>query len=126
MRITICGSAKFEDLWHFVSKVLTLDGHVVYEMAVFPSYEGEGKDWYTDDEKEVLDWVHLCKIDNSDGVVVINAGGYIGESTAREIRYAESTNKPVWFLEQLLDFPDTKWNNIPSALGEFDEEKLAI
>ena len=126
MRITICGSAKFEDHWHQVARILTLDGHVVYEMAVFPSHMNSNKDWYTEPQKTILDWVHLCKIDNSDAVVVVNVGGYIGESTAREIRYAESQHKPVYYLEGYAHVGSRLWTTIPTALGEFDEAKLAI
>lgn len=31
------------------------------------------------------------------GVLVVNPGGYIGESTSREIDYAHTTGKPVSF-----------------------------
>ena len=34
-----------------------------------------------------------------DGCIVINVGGYIGESTRREIAYAEKTGKKVNYLE---------------------------
>ena len=35
-----------------------------------------------------------------DGCIVINVGGYIGESTRREIAYAEKTGKKVNYLEE--------------------------
>ena len=41
----------------------------------------------------MLDALHLRKIDLADWVLVINPGGYIGESTAREIRYARQMEK---------------------------------
>lgn len=37
-----------------------------------------------------------------DEVLVIDVGGYVGESTAREIAYAQSTGKPVRY-----EFKDT-------------------
>lgn len=49
---------------------------------------------------DVLDEVHLRKIDLADRLVVVNVGGYIGESTRREIAYAESKGKPVSYLEE--------------------------
>ena len=49
--------------------------------------------------KEMLDELHLRKIDLSDRVEVVNPGGYIGESTANEINYALKTGKPVTYME---------------------------
>ena len=43
--------------------------------------------------------MHLRKIDLADEIFVINVGGYIGESTRREITYAEKTGKKVNYLE---------------------------
>jgi hypothetical protein len=49
--------------------------------------------------KEMLDDMHLRKIDMADEIFVINVGGYIGESTNREIAYAEKTSKKVNYME---------------------------
>jgi hypothetical protein len=38
--------------------------------------------------KEALDTLYLTKIDLADEILVLNVGGYIGESTRREIEYA--------------------------------------
>lgn len=46
-----------------------------------------------------LDILHLFKIDVSDILIVLNKGGYIGDSTNREIDYALMQNKEVIFLE---------------------------
>jgi nucleoside 2-deoxyribosyltransferase len=48
-----------------------------------------------------LDELHLRKIDLADYVFVLNIDGYIGESTRREIEYANATGKPVVYLEDL-------------------------
>lgn len=53
--------------------------------------------------KEMLDKMHLQKIDMADEIFVINIGGYIGESTRREIAYAESKGKIVKYLEYEKD-----------------------
>jgi len=47
--------------------------------------------------KEMLDDMHLRKIDMADEIFVINVGGYIGESTRREIAYAQQKGKKVNF-----------------------------
>jgi len=44
--------------------------------------------------------LHLRKIDLADQVLVVNPGGYIGESTSREIAYARDTGKPVSFTDR--------------------------
>lgn len=50
-------------------------------------------------DKINLDELHLRKIDLCDEVLVLNVGGYIGESTAREIKYSEIHGKRVVYLE---------------------------
>ncbi|MBB2924428.1 hypothetical protein [Cellulomonas cellasea] len=37
------------------------------------------------------------KIDLADRVLVVNPGGYVGESTSKEIAYARATGKPISF-----------------------------
>ena len=103
MRITLCGSAKFEPLFHEWNEKLTLAGHVCYSLAVFPSTKGENKNWYNEDQKTMLDLVHFAKIDNSDGIVVLNKDGYIGFSTNREIKWARLKNKKVFYIDRIDD-----------------------
>jgi hypothetical protein len=98
MKFTICGSARFESEWHSYNKKLGLAGHISYSLMTFPSIEGD-KSWYTDDEKETLDLAHLAKIEESDAILVLNVGGYIGDSTKREIKYAHMRDKIVYYLE---------------------------
>lgn len=49
--------------------------------------------------KQMLDQLHFRKIDISDGIHVVNKGGYVGESTAREIDYAIKLGKAVTYME---------------------------
>ncbi|MFT2753186.1 hypothetical protein [Clavibacter sp. Sh2088] len=71
---------------------LTLSGVIV----VAP---GDGSEPVTDAQKAALDAVHLRKIDLADRVLVVNPGGYVGESTRREIAYARAAGKPVAFTD---------------------------
>lgn len=57
----------------------------------------------TEKQKEGLDVLHLRKIDLADAVFVVDPGGYIGESTSREIAYAESHSTPVVRLSALAE-----------------------
>jgi len=98
MKITICGSLKYEkeiQAWH---EKLAMSGHTVYCMVVLPSQKEGVKDWYNADEKETLDLLHLSKIEESDAIFVVDVDGYIGESTKREIKWATIRGKAVYHL----------------------------
>ncbi|WP_254399734.1 hypothetical protein [Streptomyces sp. AC602_WCS936] len=81
---------------------LTFEGVIVVAPGVFPRAEehGAGK-LISEEQKTALDALHLRKIDLADRVLVVNPGGYIGESTSREIAYAHATGKPVSFTDPL-------------------------
>jgi len=53
----------------------------------------------TAEQKTALDALHLRKIDLADRVLVVNPGGYVGDSTSREIAYARAAGKPVSFTD---------------------------
>lgn len=100
MNLTICGSLKFEkeiQEWH---ERLSLAGHTCYSMVVLPSQKNGEKDWYTAEQKEILDLLHLSKIANSQGIVVVDKDGYVGESTRREIKWANIRGKTVYFTSE--------------------------
>ena len=110
--ITLCGSTRFKDAFMETQKRLTLEGNIVISVGLF-GHSGDSEVWENMDEgtltatKKMLDDMHRRKIDMADEIFVINVGGYIGDSTRSEIRYAEITGKPVRYLEPLKDgFPD--------------------
>ncbi len=102
--ITLCGSVKFWDEYRKWNAILTLQGNVVLScgLSMKSGYE-DVLSGYTPEKlqkaKELLDVIHLRKIDLSDGIFVLNVGGYIGDSTKREIAYAKSKGKSVEYLE---------------------------
>lgn len=53
----------------------------------------------TSEQKIALDELHKRKIDLADEVMILNVGGYIGESTKSEMEYARSKGKKISFLE---------------------------
>lgn len=73
-----------------VNRDLTFAGVIV----LAPSEADESP---TSEQKALLDALHLHKIDLADRVVVVNPGGYVGESTRREIAHARAAGKPVTF-----------------------------
>lgn len=71
-------------------------GYAVFSVGSFMHAEGLEFD---DDTKRRLDALHLAKIAMSDLVFVVNIGGYVGESTRREVAFAESRGIPIHYLE---------------------------
>ena len=86
--VTLCGSTRFKE---------HLEGNVVISVGLF-GHSGDEEVWKPG-MKEMLDKMHLQKIDMADEIFVINVGGYIGESTRREIAYATDKGKKVNYLE---------------------------
>lgn len=90
--VCLCGSTRFVTQMRAANRDLTFAGVIV----VAP---GEADEVVTDEQKAALDTLHLRKIDLADRVLVVNPGGYVGESTRREIAYAEATGTPVEFTD---------------------------
>ncbi len=74
------------------NRELTLTGAIV----IAPSEADEAP---TPEQKAVLDTLHLRKIDLADRVLIVNPGGYIGQSTRREIAYAQAVGKPIIYTD---------------------------
>ena len=96
--ITLCGSTRFKDAFLETQKRLTLEGNIVISVGLF-GHSGDEEVW-TPGIKEMLDDMHLAKIDMADEIFVINVGRYIGSSTQSEIEYAQATEKKVRYLEE--------------------------
>ena len=94
--VCLCGSTKFKDEYINANQTYTLAGYIVLTVGCFPHSD---KIKITKSHKQLLDKLHLRKIDLADEVFVINVNNYIGESTAREISYAVKHNKVVRYLE---------------------------
>ena len=91
--ITLCGSTRFRAEYERVQKELTLQGNIVISVGLF-GHSGDDEVW-KDGVKDMLYEMHLAKIDMADEIFVINPGGYVGQSTSREIAYARSRGKTV-------------------------------
>ncbi len=76
------------------NRTLTLGGII----AVAP---GEVGGVVSEEQKAVLDALHLSKIDLADRILVVNPGGYIGESTSGGIAHARAAGKPVSFTDRV-------------------------
>jgi hypothetical protein len=92
--ITLCGSMRFREEFERLDAELTLAGHMVLTpTALAPSTE------LNEEERARLGRIHLQKIAMADEILVVNVGGYVGESTRREIGHARSCGVAVSFLE---------------------------
>ena len=97
--VTLCGSTRFKEQFMEAQKRLTLEGNIVISVGLF-GHSGDDDVWKSG-VKEMLDDMHLRKIDLADEIFVINVGGYIGSSTRSEIEYATKNNIPVRYLESV-------------------------
>lgn len=123
MIITLCGSTRFEAAFHYWNERLTMDGHVVLALAVYPSQKGD-KNWYTPEQKVRLDEVHKRKIDISHAVFVVDnvvpgqptEGPYIGDSTLSEITHAAWKSIPAFYASSCLIVEKRDgWFPVPKA-----------
>lgn len=96
--ITVCGSLKFKKEMIEISENLELEGNCVLS-PIYPTKTD--KDNYTNDELLMLAKMHKEKIKISDAILVVNVGGYIGNSTNDEIEYAKSLNKEILYYTDI-------------------------
>lgn len=94
--VCLCGSTKFKDAFAKAQFEETMKGYIVLSVGAFMHHD---KILYRDGEKEMLDDLHKRKIDLADEILVVNVGGYIGESTRGEILYALGTGKDIRYVE---------------------------
>lgn len=88
---TICGSMRFEKEMQDIAYYLeTQKGYNILQCI----YIVEGNKPALEDLK-AIELAHYRKIDISDGIYVLNIGGYIGESVRKEIAYAQQLGKEI-------------------------------
>lgn len=101
--VTLCGSTKFKDAFTKAQLDETLAGNIVLTIGCNMKSDTEIFSGYSPEQLRVvkarLDILHLHKIAMSDEILVLNVGGYIGESTEREIVYADSIGIKIRYLE---------------------------
>lgn len=94
--VCLCGSTKFKDAFVTATREESMKGSIVLSVAMFGHLEGLDMSGET---KKLFDELHFDKIKLADEVLVLNVGGYIGESTKREIDFAKSCGKRIRYLE---------------------------
>jgi hypothetical protein len=99
--VCICGSTRFLDDMAVAAWEMEKKGILVVGPHLLPaSYPGVKASHQAEEEgvREILDELHLRKIDLCDEVFVVNPGGHFGSSTRNELRYARSKGKPIRFM----------------------------
>ena len=104
--VCLCGSARFVDAWQRATRQEGLAGHIVLSLGVMIQTGDEAVPEGPD--KELLDELHLRKIDLADEILVLDVDGYTGKSTMDEMRYARKLGKPIRFWSDELgdDLPN--------------------
>ena len=98
--VCLCGSTRFVDVFNEWRKRETLAGKIVLSIEiVIPQSEADDPQHSNYAVKQMLDELHLRKIDLADEILVLNVGGYIGNSTRAEIAYAQAHGKVIRWLE---------------------------
>ncbi len=88
---TLCGSMRFaEEMKKIAYELETGKGYNVLQCVYC-----EEDVILSDAELSRLAAAHYKKIDLSDGIYVVNIGGYIGESVKKEIEYAKEHGKDI-------------------------------
>ncbi|MFQ5633490.1 MAG: hypothetical protein ACE5I1_32385 [bacterium] len=86
--VCLCGSTRFSDAYQQANLQETLNGKIVLTIGCdMRSDEQLFKSMSKADlqyTKHCLDNLHLRKIDLADEVLILNVGGYIGQSTRKE------------------------------------------
>jgi hypothetical protein len=103
--VVLCGSTRFSDAFREANLRETIAGRIV--LSIGCDLRSDGELWPDPAERErikvELDELHKRKIDLANQVLVLNVGGYVGESTRAEIDYARSLDKPIRYLEEHAD-----------------------
>ena len=103
--VCLCGSTRFWRTFQQASLQETLAGKIVLSIGAASGTDDEHFGNLPQEEydrvKGELDELHLRKIDMADEVLILNVGGYIGESTQRELDYALRHGKDVRFWEDV-------------------------
>lgn len=90
--LTICGSMRFTK----EMQIIAFDLETQHGFNVLQCVYGDGEH-LTPEQRANLAAAHAQKIALSDGIYVVDIGGYVGQSTQNEIALARRQGKEVIF-----------------------------
>ena len=92
-RITLCGSARFRRAFaEWTARLMLEQSSMVFTAPAIADL--------TPAQKADIDLLWMAQIAGSDAILVLDIGGYVGESTAEEIAFAVERGIPVRRLSQ--------------------------
>ncbi|UXY33185.1 hypothetical protein [Streptomyces sp. HUAS TT20] len=108
--VALCGSTRYWDALAEANLYETAAGRIVLAPGCnmkqpHPLWEDPAR---AERLKQQLDELHRRKIDLADEVLIVNPGGYIGDSTRSEIDYARSLGKRIRYTHPVHADEDTR------------------
>lgn len=100
--VVLCGSSKFVEIMAVTAWLIERDElAITMGLHLLPQWYAKNiPDHLAEHEScaKEMDELHLRKIDLADEIFVVDWDGYIGESTRKEIEYAEKHSKRVRYF----------------------------
>jgi hypothetical protein len=100
--VCLCGSTRFYEAFQEANYKETMEGSIVLSVGFFGHSQGKPIHSQTfgctPEQKIELDRLHKDKIMLSDEILVLDVGGYIGDSTRSEIEYARKLGRTIRWL----------------------------
>ncbi len=97
--VCLCGSTRFWQTFRDVGLRETLAGRIV--LSVGAATASDTDHGITRDQKFALDELHMFKIELADEVLILNVGGYVGDSTGNNLARAIALKKKIRTLEPM-------------------------
>jgi len=94
---TICGSMRFEKQMRGIA--CYLETELGFNILQCTYSEND----LSEEAVARITRAHYRKIDMSDGVYVVNIGGYMGSAVREEIAYAKKVGKEIRYHEPVID-----------------------
>jgi hypothetical protein len=102
--VVMCGSSRFVDIMAVTEWVIERDElAITMGLNLLPKWYPDCPDHHLAEHEncaEEMDELHLRKIDLCDEIFVVDYLQYIGDSTARELSYAEKHGKRVRYFSR--------------------------
>ena len=108
--VCLCGSTRFYGASQRANYEETMAGRIVLSVGFVPEADAQEHgevEGCTPEQKVALDELHKSKIQLADEILVLNVGGYLGDSTRSEVQYAEQLGKRIRWLEPHKEIPET-------------------
>ena len=95
MIVTLCGSRRFEKEFIEAQRELSRRGVLCFSLAVLPQHAEPNEMIDGSLDKTMADLLYYDRILHSEAILVLG-DGYIGDSTAREILWANIKGKKIY------------------------------